>query len=157
MIRTAIAVAVLSLSFAAPAHASHPHQLICTATATFPHGDMIQLLIQIESAREYVSGDPNQDVHDFRYQARVCDDDNDTPSCSTYQSKAITHGAADEVTLVGMRDPAAVLFRGKLTADGRMTGKISHDHALVPFTAKLAGCIGQSWVPLPPEAGRNSD
>src|ERR1700733_13067881 len=121
---TAVAtVAVISLAFAAPAQASHPHQVVCTVTSTFADGDMIQLLLQTESAREYVSGDPDKDVYDFRYQARVCDDDNDSPRCSTYQSKANTHGATEEVTLVGMKHPTAVLFRGQFTADGRMTGK----------------------------------
>src|SRR5215467_12504953 len=98
------------MSFASTAFGSHPHQALCIVTAKQPDGEVIQFLLQTESSREYVSGDPDKDVHDFRYQVRVCDDDNDTSSCSSYQSKTISHGATDEVTLVGMKNKTAVFF-----------------------------------------------
>jgi hypothetical protein len=147
------------VSFASIAFGSHLHQALCVVTATQPDGDVIQFLLQTESSREYVNDNPDKDVHDFRYQVRVCDDDNDSSRCSTYKSKTVSHAATDEITLVGMKDKTAVFFRGKISSDG-MDGKIVHQGAqkktLVPFTAKLDQCVGQSWVKLVPEADSNA-
>ncbi|HEU4728547.1 MAG TPA: hypothetical protein VFT22_11670 [Kofleriaceae bacterium] len=159
MTKTLIVTIAAMVSFASTAFASHPHQALCVVTATLPGGDVIQFLIQTESAREYVSGDPDKDVRDFRYQVRVCDDDNNISSCSTYESRAVSHGATDEVILVGMKDKTSVFFRGHIAPD-MMDGTIIHQGAkkktLVPFTAKLDECIGQSWVKLAREANSNA-
>src|ERR1041385_2491393 len=128
MTKTLVVSIAAVLSFASTAFASHPHQALCIVTATQPDGELIQFLLQIESSREYVNGNPDKDVHDYRYQVRVCDDDNDTSQCSTYESKMVSHADADEVTLVGMKNKAAVFFRGHITADG-MDGKIVHQGA----------------------------
>lgn len=147
--------ATLVMLGASSALASHPHQAVCVVSTTQPNGDLIQFVLQIESAREYVSGDPSKDVHDYRYQVRVCDDDNDSPSCSTYESAKITHAPTDEVTLVGMKNKGAVFFSGTFTGSV-MEGKIVHrertGRTLVPFKAKLDQCIAQSWVKLVPES-----
>src|SRR5258706_735447 len=150
MIKTLVATfTIISMSFASSAFASHPHQAVCVVFVTQPDGDVIQFLIQTESAREYVSGNPDKDVRDLRYQVRVCDDDNDSPRCSTYESSAITHAPADVVTLVGMKNKAAVFFRGHITPNDEMDGEIVHrgsqKKTLVPFKVKLDACIGQSW------------
>ena len=158
-------VCVCVMAFGPSALASHPHQAICLVTAADPDadGNRMSFLLQIESAREYVKGTPEEDVHDYRYQVRICDDDNDSPRCSTYQSSALTHASADEVTLVGMKNKSAVFFRGRFTEawmegmvvrsgprDGRAT------RTLVPFKARLDNCIAQSWVKLTPEANSNA-
>ena len=147
------------MSFASPAFGSYPHQALCFVTVTQPEGGVIQFLLQTESAREYKSGDPNKDVRDFRYQVRICDDDNRFSMCSTYESRTVSHAATDEVTLVGMKDKTAVFFRGHITPDA-MDGKIVQregpKRTLVPFTAKLDNCIGQSWVKLAREANSNT-
>jgi len=159
VIRLLVVTLVAVMALTSTAFASHPHQAICLVTATQPDGEVIQLLLQTESAREYVIGDPNKDVHDLRYQVRICDDDNDTSSCSTYQSKAVTHLETDEVTLVGMKDRRRVFFRGHITSD-RIDGQLLHQgvagKTFVPFSAKLDSCIAQSWVKLVPEAKSNA-
>lgn len=155
MPKIAFATLTLVMALAPTAFASHPHQAICVVTAAKPDGGIVELLLQTESAREYVRGDPNTDVYDFRYQARICDDDNDTAHCSTYESKTLTHEATDEVTLVGMKRKSAVLFQGRITASS-IDGKLVHrDGSKTTFSAKLDKCIAQSWVKLVPEANSN--
>ena len=158
MTKTFVVTMAAVTSFASTAFGSHPHQALCVVTATQPDGELIQFLLQIESSREYVNGNPDKDVHDYRYQVRVCDDDNDSSHCSTYESKTVSHADADEVTLAGMKNKTAVFFRGHITADA-MDGKIVHQGAqkktLVPFTAKLDKCIAQSWVKFAREADSN--
>jgi len=158
MAKSLVLTASVVMSFASTAFASHPHQALCVVSATLPDGAIIQFLLQTEVSREYVNGNPDKDVHDFRYQVRVCDDDNDTPHCSTYASKAISQADTDEVTLVGMKDKAAVFFRGHIRSeamDGAIVHQGAHKKTLVPFTAQLDKCIGQSWVKLAPEARSN--
>jgi len=158
MAKSLVLTASVVMSFASTAFASHPHQAVCVVSATLPEGRIIQFLLQTEVSREYVNGNPDKDVHDYRYQVRVCDDDNDEPHCSTYASRALSHAETDEVTLVGMKDKTAVFFRGHIRSDA-MDGAIVHQgpkqKALVPFTAKLDNCIAQSWVKLAPEARSN--
>jgi hypothetical protein len=147
------------MSFASTASASHPHQALCVVTTTLPDGDLIQFLLQTEVSREYVNGNPDKDVHDFRYRVRVCDDDNEISRCSTYESKTVTHAPTDEVTLVGMKNKSAVFFRGRIlanTMDGKNVHQGTQTKTLVPFTAKLDSCIGQSWVKLAREADSNA-
>lgn len=159
MTKTLVVTIAVVMSFASTAFGSHPHQALCVVTATQPDGDVIQFLIQTESSREYVNGDPNKDVHDFRYQVRVCDDDNESSSCSTYESKTVSHAATDEVTLVGMKNKIAVFFRGHIgpdVMDGKVVHRGSQKKTLVPFTAKLDKCVSQSWVKLAPEAASNA-
>ena len=159
MTKTFVVTMAAVMSFASTAFGSHPHQALCVVTVTQPDGDVIQFLLQTESAREYKSGNPDKDVRDFRYQVRICDNDNSFSACSTYESKTVSHAATDEVTLVGMKNKTAVFFRGHITPDV-MDGKIIHRGAqgktLVPFTAKLDQCIAQSWVKLAREANSNA-
>jgi hypothetical protein len=156
--KTLVVTLAIVMSFASTAFGSHPHQALCLVTGALPDGGTIEFLLQTESSREYVHGTPETDVHDFRYQVRVCDDDNDSSRCSTYQSRTVSHAPTDEVTLVGMKAKTAVFFRGHIGPDA-MEGTIVYlgrqKKTLVPFTAKLDRCIGQSWVKLVPEADSN--
>src|SRR4051812_11375075 len=111
------------MSFASTAFGSHPHQALCIVTATQPDGELIQFLLQIESAREYVNGNPDKDVHDYRSRVRFCDEENHSSHCSTYKPRPVTHADADEAPLGGMKKKTAVFFRGQITAD-EMDGKI---------------------------------
>ncbi len=159
-----ILTSIFSIFAAQKSFASHPHQAICVVNGTYPDQNSIQFLLQTHSEREYVTGNPNTDVHDYKYQVRVCDDDNDSGSCSTYESKDVSHGPNDVVTLVGMKDKTKVFFEGKFTKEGKMEGKIIQDvyenntstKKLVPFSVKLTNCIGQTWVKLEAEADSNA-
>lgn len=149
-----------TLLFTQVSFASHPHQAICAVKAKYANQESVQFLLQVESAREYVDGNPNLDIHDYRYQVRVCDDDNDYSQCSTYESKNISHGPNDLVTLVGMKDPTAVFFEGKFSFEGVMEGNIvqmiyqnnTYVKVMVPFKVRLDQCLNQSWVELKPES-----
>jgi hypothetical protein len=157
-----IATSLLALAtFAPAARASHPHESICLVNAP-PDGATDSFVLQAHVGREYKQG-PSKDTRDYKYQLRVCDDDNEpaddgSTQCTTYESAAVTHSPNAEVTLVGMVDKKKVFFRGIIDVEsGKMTGKILPAQVdatkLVPFRAKL-DCIQQTWIPLKPEAAK---
>lgn len=152
-------VALVGVGSASTAFASHPHQAVCVVSETQASGETIEFVLQTESAREYVNGNPDKDTRDYRYQVRVCDDDNEGANCSTYESKTLTHAPTDEVTLVGMKDKTAVFFRGHIgpdAMDGKIVQRDGAKRKLVPFSAKLDKCIATSWIKLPRESNSNT-
>jgi hypothetical protein len=136
------------------AFASHPHDSICVVKGKTKSAESISLFLQIQSEREYVNGDPNQDIHDWTYQARICDDDNDSTSCSTFKNAKITHDISEEFTLVGMVNSSKVFFTGKTVDGNKLIGKMTVDNQKEDFTGNMT-CISQSWIELKAEADSN--
>ncbi len=141
--------------------ASHPHQAVCVAAGQYQDGSSVQFLLQLSSERTYENGDPNQDVHNYKFQARICDDDNDSGQCSTYQSTAVITSLSQKVKLVGMKDANKTLFEGAISdhsVKGQLMRTESKDgnwvKSMVPFEAKLT-CISQTWVELKAEDDSN--
>ncbi len=141
------------------APASHPHQWMCFVSGEYLDGKKFQFLLQGHTEREYVSGDPNKDVHDYKYQVRVCDDDNDVSQCSTYATTKVSTDPTSEVILTSMKDTGAVFFKGMI--DGKkMKGLVVKAEwqgdklvkSLVAFESKLNTCMSSSWVQLTPES-----
>ncbi len=140
-------VLTLALLFSANSFASHPHEAICTVTGKTKSDPYISFFLQLHSEREYVDGDPNKDVHDYKYQARICDDDNDSGTCSTYESKDITHAMEEKFTLVNMVDANKILFEGTIKGNS-IQGKF------VKMNEDFQGtmnCVGQTWIQLQKE------
>ena len=142
--------------------ASHPHQAVCLASGTYQDGSTASFLLQLSSERTYQNGDPNKDVHNYKFEARICDDDNDSGQCSTYKSTSVQTSLSQSVTLKGMKDSSKVLFEGVISADsikGNLIKTESKDgqwvRSMVPFQSKLT-CILQTWVELKAEDDRNS-
>ena len=142
--------------------ASHPHQAICLISSQFQDGTPVRFLLQLSSERTYQNGDPNQDVHNFDFQARICDDDNDAGQCSTYKASQILTDPSKPVTLIGMKNSSKTLFEGVIS-NNSMKGKLvklvekngEYIRTMAPFKAKL-NCIGQTWVELKAEDDSNS-
>ncbi|MDD4976588.1 MAG: hypothetical protein PHY93_19690, partial [Bacteriovorax sp.] len=133
----------------------------------------IDFLLLFEVAREYVHGDPNKDIHDYTYQARVCDDDIsiEDSACSTFYTLLPTHDLNEDFKLVSMVDKKTLFFKGKIkfskkTGDintSKVIGKISvmewKNGSDVKKYESFSGninCISQSWVKLDPESNSNS-
>lgn len=146
-------ITVFCLMLAGESFASHPHDLICTLSTKTKTHESISMLFQIQSEREYVDGDPNKDIHDFTYQARICDDDNDlsASACSTFESLEPTHAANETFVLVSMKNKTDVFLTAKIN-NNILTGTIrSKDSAVEAITGKLT-CISQTWVKLEAES-----
>jgi hypothetical protein len=142
--------------------ASHPHQATCIANGTYPDGSSASFLVQMSSERTYQNGDPNKDVHEYKFQARICDDDNDSGQCSTYESKSVTTSPTQTVTLKGMKNSSKTLFEGTILGDsmkGKLVQTISKNgqwvREMMPFETKL-NCILQTWVELKAEDDSSS-
>ena len=142
--------------------ASHPHQAVCLASGTYQDGSTASFLLQLSSERTYQNGDPNKDVHNYKFEARICDDDNDSGQCSTYKSTSVQTSLSQSVTLKGMKDSSKVLFEGVISADsikGNLIKTESKDgqwvRSMLPFQSKLT-CILQTWVELKAEDDGNS-
>jgi hypothetical protein len=151
-------MSILSLVICAPAAiASHPHESICLVNAP-PDGATDSFVLQAHVEREYNAA-PSKDTRDYKYQLRVCDDDNEpaddgSTQCTTYQSAAVTHSPKAVVTLVGMVDKKKVFFRGTIDVEaGKILPAQVDATTMVPFRAKL-DCIQQTWIPLKPEAAK---
>lgn len=156
-----LVLSVFSSFLSYSAFASHPHQVVCVASAAFANEETIQFLVQAHSERLYDTGSPNTDTYLFKYQVRVCDDDNDAAMCSTYQGEE-TGKERGEVTLVGMKNAEKVFFKGKFKSENNgmvMDGSFVQSsyeqdnvvRKLVPLKVKLDKCINQSWVELKAE------
>jgi hypothetical protein len=149
------AILLLSLLTPLSVFASHPHQIICVVKGTTQAETAVQFLLQISSEREYVNGNPNEDVHDFQIQARVCDDDNDAGNCSTYAMAAPVHSLHEKVRLVGMKNPHKTLFEGVIS-EPAIQGELrdldpqTSKPVMMPFKGSLT-CISQTWVELKAE------
>lgn len=149
------------LILASQAYASHPHDSICTVTVKTAAKENISFFLQLQSERQYVNGDPNKDVHDFTYQARICDDDNDASSCSTFETLAPTHKITEAFELVSMVKKKDVFFKGVLTNNllkGNLTSKDYINGEVKVVTKPVSGianCISQTWIKLEAEADSN--
>lgn len=144
---------ILSMLFSMQAFASHPHDTICVVNGKINSRDL-SFFLQFQSEREYVYGDPNKDIHDWTYQARICDDDNDSTSCSTFKNSTITHNINEEFTLVGMVNSTKVFFKGKIGEGDILNGKMTVAGQQVDFAGSMS-CIAQSWIELKAEADSN--
>jgi hypothetical protein len=144
---------VLSLIFSLQAFASHPHDSLCVVKGKTKSLESVALFLQIQSEREYASGNPNEDIHDFTYQARICNDDNDSTSCSTFKSLAPTHKPDATFSLVGMVDQKKVLFSGNIVNGKTLVGRLltpGESKTYEDFSGDM-NCIAQSWIELKAE------
>lgn len=142
--------------------ASHPHQAICLVAGQFQDGTPVRFLLQLSSERTYQNGDPNKDVHNYDFQARICDDDNDSGQCSTYKAASVLTSLSQTVQLKGMKNSDKTLFEGVISNDS-IKGKLvklqekdgTYVRTMAPFESKM-NCIGQTWVELKAEDDSNS-
>lgn len=153
---------IAALAVSSTVFASHPHQAVCVASGTYQDGSTASFLLQLSSERTYQNGDPNLDVHEYTFQARICDDDNDAGQCSTYKSASVITNPKRKFTLIGMKDANKTLFRGVVSGNsikGKLVKTIEKDgkyvRILSPFESKL-NCIAQTWVELKAEDDSNS-
>lgn len=140
------------LSLSSTVFASHPHQAVCIVNGNYKDGGSASFLLQMSSERTYQKGDPNKDIYEYNFQARICDDDNDSGQCTTYKSQAPITSLSQRVTLVGLKNSQKVLFDGIIASDsikGDLVKTESKDdkwvRTLKPFESKVS-CILQTWV-----------
>ncbi|MBX9767649.1 MAG: hypothetical protein K2X47_10295 [Bdellovibrionales bacterium] len=141
--------------------ASHPHQAVCLAKGTYQDGTSVGFLVQVSSTRTYHSGNPNDDVYNYDFEARICDDDNKYGQCSTYRTGAPSNSPMEKVTLRGMKNSRKILFEGTISGMSMIGLLVKTEfiggallRKMVPFEAKLT-CLPQTWVPLKPEDSSN--
>lgn len=157
-------VLIACLVITSQSFASHPHDVVCAVVAKTKSKETINLLLQMQSEREYVDGDPNKDIHDYTYQARICDDDNDlsASACSTFETLVPTHSITETFELVSMVNKKDVFFTGKInknTLSGKIRTKDFVDGTPVVKYEAINGkinCINQTWVKLLAEADSNA-
>jgi hypothetical protein len=156
-----ITAAFTLLLISSTVFASHPHQAVCLVAGAYQDKSPVSFVLQLSSERTYENGDPNKDTHNYTFQVRVCDDDNDSGQCSTYASVKPTTSLSQTVTLTGMKNQSKTFFKGVISGNS-LKGEIvkleekddQYVRTMVPFAAKMT-CISQTWVELKPEDDSN--